>query len=297
MDDMESIIWIAAVIVVWVALGFGIARENERVVKIRLGRPYGMAGSGLFWIPFGIAWVRRYTTKVVELTFAQRDEKWNVIKKDGKPVPAGGFITAIGKFGKRDVGPVNIGVTLSFRFNWPQDWIHLRKCVELLPNPEEIRELTDLFQEIVMDAARSVGCEMTYIDIMSRRHEFAEKITAAAKQSDTGSSLIVDTGLQDSARVVIDHIDVPKETLEAIDDEEAERLKAEGVRRKAEGEKDKLKLEGEGRAAAITALKDVPDAKEYEALRTLREMAAGTSNTVFFPLEGVRKLFENFFGR
>ena len=296
---MYNFMWGMLVVMVWALLGIGLARENEQVAKILLGRPYGIAKSGLYWIPFGIAWVRTYTTRVVELTFAQRDENWKImVDEKGRRVPAGGFITAPGKSGsgaeERTFGPINMGVSLSFRFNWPKDADELIQCVTLLPNPDDIRALTDLFQEIVMDETRSVGCTMSYIGIMSDRAGFATKISESVNKGES-SKLLVETGLQATARVVIDHIDIPQETLDAIDDEEAERLRAQGVRRKAEGERDKLKLEGEGQAAAIAALKaQGQEAVQFESLRTLREMAKGTSNTIFFPLEAIQKLFGNF---
>ncbi len=295
----EATLWIAVPVAVWAILGFGIARENERIVKILLGRPYAVAESGLFWIPLGIAWVRRYTTKVVELLIAGRDEK-GVVKRneEGRPIPAGGFITAPGKFGtgtdSRDLGPLNLGVSLSFRFNWPANQRQLFACVELLPNPEATLELVDIFQEIIMDETRSVGCKMTYLAIMSERAAFARQITDSVTQGQA-SQLLVNTGLEPSARVIIDHIDIPQEARDAIDDEEAKRLKARGVRAEAEGSRDKLKLEGEGHAAAYKAIKNEgPEAIQLESLRTLREMAQGTSNTIFFPLEAIQKLFDNF---
>ncbi len=295
---MEVLLWLVVLVLVWVILGSGIARENERVVKIRLGRPYAVAESGLFWIPFGIAWVRRYTTKVVELQIAQRDEEGK-IKRDanGKPIPAGGFITAPGEFNvgtnKRDVGPINIGVSLSFRFNWPQSKTEIFNCVKLLPEPDNTAKLTDLFQEIIMDETRSVGCTMTYLEIMQKRVQFAEQITVAMKQRGA-SQLLVDTGLDKTAKVVIDHIDIPEEARKALDDEEAKRLQAAGVVREAEGKKQKLKLEGEGRGQAIAAIKKEggDDALQFESLRTLEEMAKGTSNTIFVPLDGLKSMVE-----
>ncbi len=295
----EILLWLAVLAAVWAVLGIGLARENERVVKILLGRPYAVVESGLFWIPFGFAWVRRYTTKVVELTFAQRGEDGKISRNaQGRVVSAGGFITAPGKVqiarDTRKVGPVNIGVTLSLRFNWPQDEQKLIQCVKLLPSPQRIDQLTDIFQEIIMDETRSVGCKMTYIDIMSDRSGFAMKIAASVTQGQA-SQLLIDTGLQSSARVVIDHIDIPQDALDAIDDEEAKRLQAEGVRRQAEGKKDQLRLESEGLAEGYKAIKEAgPEAIQLESLRTLREMAQGTANTIFFPLEAIQKLFGNF---
>lgn len=290
---MEYALWTLAIIVTWIACGFGIARENERVMKILLGRPYGKAESGIFWIPFGFAWVRRYTTKVVELVIARRDVDGKIVKnEEGRALPAGGFITAKGI--DKGAGPVNIGVTLSFRFNWPKNYGELLECVKLLPNPQSIEELTNIFHEIILDEARSVGSKMTYVEILSERKQFAQKIRDAILVGDA-SELLIKTGLKSSTQVVIDHIDVPQETLDAIDDEEAQRLQAEGVRRKAEGQRDALELEGQGRAKAIKALKaEGPEAVQYESLRTLREMAQGTANTIFFPLEAINKLFGNF---
>ena len=284
-----------ALVVVWGILGLGITRENERVVKIRLGRPYGVAGSGVFWIPFLFAWVRRYTTKVVELQFARRDKNGEIqLDTEKRPIPAGGFVTA------RDnkVGPLNIGVTLSFRFNWPADETKLKRCVELLPDPSDKGALVDIFQEIVLDEARSVGCKMSYIAIMSDRIGFAKMIKQSMTEDVEAGRLLVDTGLDVSARVIIDHIDIPKEALDALDDEEAQRLKAEGIRREAEGKKDKLRLEGEGHAAAYKAISDAgPEAVELEGMRTLREMAQGSANTMFVPFEGIRKLLASFLNK
>lgn len=292
---MEYLMWTLAVMAIWAVAGIGMAREDERVIKIRLGNPYAKVESGLFWVPFGFAWVRRYPTKTQEIVIARRDVNREIVKdEEGRARPAGGFITATGKFGTKNVGPVNIGVTLSFRFNWPKEYDELLQCVKLLPAPEEIQDLTDIFHEIILDEARSVGSKMTYIEILSDRKEFAQKVRKAVEMGDA-SDLLIKTGLKDSVQVVIDHIDVPKETLDAIDDEEAKRLQAEGVRRQAEGKRDQLKLESEGLAAGYKAIKaEGPEALQLESLRTLREMAQGTSNTIFFPLEGVARLLGNF---
>lgn len=295
---MEVIVWLVVLVAVWGILGFGIARENERVVKIFLGRPYAVAESGPFWIPFLFAWTRRYTTKLFELTFAQRDAEGK-IKRDeqGRSVPAGGFVTAAGKTGTGadalNIGPITVGVTISFRFYWPQDEQLLFQCVKRLPAPDDESALRSIFQEPIMDETRSAGCKMTYIALMSERASFASQITDSVKQG-KASQLLVDTGLEPSAHVVIDHIDIPPATITAINDEEASRLKARGAVRTAEGERQRLKLEGEGRGQGIKALKDEggDDALQYESLRTLREMATGTSNTIFVPLDGLKSLVE-----
>lgn len=296
---MEYLLWTVAVVATWAVAGIGMAREDERIIKILLGKPYGKAESGLFWVPLGLAWVRRYPTKVQELVIARRDTNRKiVIDAEGRALPAGGFLTAAGEIivggQKRTTGPVNIGVTLSFRFTWPEKYQELLQCVKLLPDPGKIEDLTDIFHEIILDETRSVGSKMTYIEILSERKQFAQKIREAVWDGDA-SDLLIKTGLKPSTQVVIDHIDVPKETLDAIDDEEAQRLTAEGVRRKAEGEKAAVKLALEGQAEGIAALKaQGPEGMQYESLRTLREMAKGTSNTIFFPLEGIAKLLGNF---
>jgi regulator of protease activity HflC (stomatin/prohibitin superfamily) len=294
---MIALLSIMGLVALWLLLGIGMAREDESIIKIRLGKPYGKADSGLFWVPYGFAWVRRYSTKVVEIVVALRDAEGKVARDaQGRALPAGGFITAGAEIDvageKRVVGPVNLGVTLSFRFNWPSNYDELVQCVKLLPPPTDTEALTDLFHEIILDEVRSVGSKMNYVSILGERKLFAQKIRDAIVDGDA-SSLLEKTGLKPSTQVVIDHINVPQETLDAIDDEEAERLKAQGVRRKAEGEKDRLRLEDEGRAAGIKALKaEGPEAMQYESLRTLREMAQGQSTTMFFPFEGLEKLFQ-----
>jgi len=252
--------WVMAVLITWVLCGFMVISEKEQAVAVILGWKLAVLKSGLKWWPFyPIGWVTKYQLKMVELNFARRDERGNIVYENGRPLSAGGFVTARGETGegekKREITPLNVGVTLSFRFFWPREKEYLFKCVELLPSPNDEPGLTSIFQEIVMDETRSVGCQRDYIKLMSDRASFAKDILEATKKQEAGAKLIVDTGLVEP-KVVIDHIDLPEEMLKAIDDEEASRLKAEGVRRKAEGDRDKKTLEGQGDAAAEKAVLD-----------------------------------------
>lgn len=312
MSESATASWMFSLLLlfsVWYLCGFNSAREDERVVKIFFGKPYAVAESGIYWIPFLLARVRRYTTKVVELNFVKRDAEGNVvINADGKEASAGGFIS------KKDhgVGSVNIGVTISFRFNWPKDENKLFTCVKMLPDPERLDQLTDIFQEVILDEVRAVGCQMTYVEIMADRRDFAEKILKQAKDK---KGLVSRSKIAD-VRVIINHIDIPKEVLDAIGKEESSRLTAAGAIKVAEGEgksmiirgkakktetillgegdKQKTILQGQGDKQART---DVFGAIEalgetglaLEQLLTAREMGKGAASKIYLPLGAIEK--------
>ena len=151
-----------------------------------------------------------------------------------------------------------------------------------------------MFEELVLDAQRAQASHMTYLHVLSERKKLADNVRQEILGGPS-SKMFEETGLAPTLSVVIQHVDLPEDAQKAIDDEEAARLKAQAVIRTAEGTKQSLILEGQGRAGAIKPIKETGrEGLEIQALHTMEQMAKGTSNTIFFPIEGVQRLMSNF---
>lgn len=273
---MLTILSIFLVFAVWLLLGFRIIRENENAIVMFLGEPRRVATSGLIhtWWPF--EYIKRFTTNLIELNFANA-----------------GLIT----IKDADYGEINIGLETNLYFRWPEN-DDLIKTVRVVRDPENIEFLKNLFEETVLDTFRTVGSSKTYREIMKDRKAFAEEVRTALL--DEVADPVNQAGIPgETLRLTIKHVHLPQGFEETLSQPEIQRVKmvasgfeAQATEIKLEGEgkglKKKRALEGEGIAIARKLLYDaIGTEKENllkEALLTMREMAQGTSNTILFPI-------------
>lgn len=276
-------IWVG-VVTLWYVLGFQIIRENERGVMVLLGDPLNVVNSGLRWAPFLIGKFLRYPTGIVELNF----KRAGIITRKGK-LPA----NTDGSQEDRVFGTANVGADTSFRFRWPHKSEDLINCVKLLPSPDNTSALISIFEEPILDHVRNAGGKKVWVELARDRKGFAEEVRKSflehvqsahdSDKADTGN-IIVDSKIEDPI-VAIAHLEIPPELLNSLTAEEiAQQEKSADIIR-AEGEKQKLVLEGKGKAEArelfIQAIGKQPEGIRIQSLLTLEAMAQGNATTIF----------------
>ena len=285
----EIVLPLLTIIGVWFVLGLQVVRENERGLKVFLGRPYQTVESGLRWVPFILGKMLHYPTGVVELNF---DKPAGIITKRGKIEGE-----------SREFGPANIGANVSFRFRWPAD---LTKAVKLLPPPEDHAAITSLFEEVVLDDVRNVGGKRIWVELARNRKDFAAAINDSLKETvdangrQISGNIILDSEIQQPT-VAIDHLEVPPELLASLTAEEIAQLERSATVIRAEGEKRKRQLEGEGLADAKSKLLDAiraqPDNLRIQSLLTLEQMAQGSATTIFPIPTDIMNTLSGIFGK
>ncbi|PIP26199.1 MAG: hypothetical protein COS71_00175 [Candidatus Moranbacteria bacterium CG06_land_8_20_14_3_00_40_12] len=253
-------------------LGFRIIRENENGVIVRLGKPTRVVHSGLRWTFFPIDRVARFTTQLINLEFRVA----GIITEQGEFPPNSGI-----KYGQ-----ANVGVEPTLYFRWPED-NSLLQTVKIVANPEDISSLNNLFEETILNAFRSAGGCVTWREIVRDRKDFSAKVlnNLTNDLSDPINQACIP---HNTINLVIKHVNLPEKLETAITDPEIARLEKEATITRAEGERKKRILEGEGFADArkllYKAIGKEPESIQKEVLLTLREMAQGTSNTILFQI-------------
>ncbi len=276
-------IWVL-VVTVWYIFGFQIIRENERGVQVILGKPTSVVSSGLNWTPFLIGKFLRYPTGIVELNF----KRAGIISRKGKLPP-----DADGNQEDRIFGTANIGVDTSFRFKWPHLDRDLITCVKLLPSPQDTDALINIFEEPILDHVRNAGGKKIWVELARDRRGFAEEVRKSflehiesAHNTDTSNTgnIITDSHIEDPV-VAIAHIDVPEILLQSLTAEEIAQQEKSATVIRAQGEKEKTVLEGQGKATArknfIKAIGETSDGVRIQSLLTLEAMAQGHATTIF----------------
>lgn len=270
-----------------------VVRETERAVKVTLGNPVSVLESGLCFVFFPFQYLRRFSTEMIELGFR---ECHVVTKKDPKT----------------ECEQVRIGVESTLYFRWPCS-DELVKVLRAIPNAEDIEKVKNLFEETVLDAVRSRGAEYTWKEMVGDRKGFAADVKRSLFNDPDDP--LVQAGIgEGTTRIVIQRVTLPEGLEGAISAPEIARLNAEADVKKAEGERKAIGLKGEGERSAIKsrgraeaevrkilfdAIGKDPDRLVLEQLLTLREMAKGTSNTIFVPSEvasalaGIRKTLDS----
>lgn len=276
-----ALLSIFGVVIVWYILGYRIVREDENAVIVFLGRPRRMAPSGLTHTFWPLEYVRRFTTNLLQLDFQRA-----------------GIVTKEGKFEGKEYKEADIGVDFSLYFRWPKTFEKLRETLRIVGNPQDIASLTNLFEETVKDAGRATGGKKTYREINSDRKAFAQEVVATLVDEKEDP---INQAQLDYIRLVIRHIEWPKELRDAITKPEIARLEKEAYITKKEGEQRGIELIGEGDAYAkerlFKAIGKEPENLQKEILLTLREMAKGTSNTILFSIPSrVTDVLEEIFG-
>lgn len=273
-------------VAVWLVLGISIIKENERAVAVLLGAPYKALESGPRWIPLFIGKIVRYPSGKVPLempTFA-------------------GIVTKAGRYEGEDFGPANVKAQVVVYFNYPIG-DELLKAVKQLPPPEDKAAMIDLFEEPLLEVVRNEGGKQTWFQLSRERSRFSNLITEAINDGSTPSGinrLVNETGLVD-VEVSVKHLDVPESILLKLDDQEEARLERAGIKIRAEAERDRLKVVGEGIANAKKQLIDVltekPENVQAQALLTLIEMAQGPATTIFPISTNLTDVLSNITGR
>lgn len=296
MTSSENLLPALGTFAVWFLLGFQVVKENERGIKVILGYPYQTVESGPRWLPFLLGKMLHYGTGIVELNFTK---------------PAG-IITKRGKIAgeNRDFGPANIGASVSFRFRWPEDLV---KAVKLLPPPPRNKDdeegkaaLTSIFEEVVLDDVRNVGGKKVWFELARDRKTFAREINQSlsevidANGHPVEGNIIIDSGIQQPT-VAIDHLEIPPELLASLTAEEIAQLEKAATITRAEGEKRKRQLEGEGTADAKSKLLDAiraqPENLRIQSLLTLEQMAQGQATTIFPIPTDIMNTLSGIFGK
>lgn len=261
-------------ITAWLLLGLGVIKENERGVKILLGKPYAVIESGLYWAPFLLAKINRYTTQIVELNF----DRAGVFTKSGKIAGE-----------HREYGPANVGIDISFRFRWPTDRDQLIEAVKVLPDPENKAALTSVFEEPILDAVRNIGGEKIWIELTRKRMHFGksvlDSIMAVAADGSVHEGNLIKLSHITDLTVAVAHVEVPTQLLESLTAQEIASLQKAATIITAEGEKRKRELEGEGAAEAKKRLLEAIGGEdryiEIQKLLSLEAMAQGPATTIF----------------
>lgn len=282
-------IWIV-VVVLWYVLGYQIIRENERGVMVLLGDPKYVVESGPQWAPFLLGKFLRYPTGIVELDVTEKEtRRAGIVTRKGKlPKSADGTEQEARVF-----GTANVGVDVSFRFRWPNKNEDLLKCVKLLPSPQDIPALIDIFQEPILDHVRTAGGKKIWVELARDRKGFADEVNKSFKEtvvpvtndntSQTGN-IVIDSKIEDPT-VSIAHIEIPKALLDSLTVEEIAQQEKSATVIKAQGESEKTVLEGQGKATArkafLKAIGEEPEGIRIQSLLTLEAMAQGQSTTIF----------------
>jgi regulator of protease activity HflC (stomatin/prohibitin superfamily) len=265
------ILGIVVIVVVWIAFCVRIVSEDERAIKVFLGKPGITVSSGLRFIFWPFQKLVVYSTKQQELEIPERS-----------------VITKTGKFGdegekeenKHTHGAASIIVKAVVYFFWPDD---LKQAVTKGPNPNSKEKMIDFFEEATADALRVAAGGMTWRECIENRKKIAEKIHEILIGEDSGSPF-AESGIT-KLYIVIKEIELPEDLKKAITEPEIARLKALAKEHEGEGEKKYAKLKGDGEAEARKAIFGAIEGNvDKEVLLTLRQMAQGTSNTILFGL-------------
>lgn len=265
-----------SVVVVWMA-GFTKVDTTERAVKIFIGYPYATAESGLRWIVPFLGSLDKRPTTIQELEFPHEA---GIITRSGKARDADGKEITNG----RGYGSTTIGAKVSLLFQYPKGDALIKSVINL---PAGRDELINLFEEPVLDQVRTVGGDEVWINLVQRRAHFAKQVLASIKKDEDGvlSKLLFESGLDNSVQIAIKHLVIPEELKKAVNAQETAEQERAGTVISADAERQKLELEGQGRAQAKKKLLDVirehPENKQAQALLTLIEMAQGPATTIF----------------
>ncbi len=264
------VLGIVTIFIACLAFCIRIVREDERAIKVFLGRPGKTVSSGLCLILWPLQKLIIYSTKQQELEIPKRS-----------------VITRTGDYGegkeKHTHGAARITIEAVIYFFWPDD---LKQAVAKGPNPTSKEKMVDFFEEATADALRVAAGKMTWRECVENRKKMADEVRAILIGSilEPSNSPFAESGIT-KLYIVIKEIELPENLKEAITAPEVARLKALARQKDGEGERDFTELQGEGRAKARKAIFDVIEGNvDKEVLLTLREMAQGTSNTILFGL-------------
>lgn len=270
---------LSLVVLIWFFSGFRRIGTKERWVITMFEDPYLTAESGLRWLPFLISTAKVFPTGPTQLDFP---DKVLVITKPGK---------VDGEL----YGTMTLEGTISFMFRYPTGDA-LLKAAKILPDPKDQDAFIDYFQEPVFEEVRTIGGDFVYVDLLRRKGDFAEQVTASLTAKEGVIKTLMDEAGIIGAQVLIKKMDPPPQIMASLPAEENARLTGRALRVTAEAEADRerslgkgrgdaKRSEGEGVRDAQTMLYDMirahPENMKIRALYTLSEMAQGAATTIF----------------
>ena len=263
----------------WFILGLNQVGTKERWVIKMFQDPYKTLESGLCWLPFLFSSASKFPTEPTQLDFLEK-----VL-----------IITKPGKVDGQDYGTMTLEGLISFMFRYPKG-DNLLRAAKILPNPTDKEALINYFQEAVFGEVRTIGGDFVYVDLLRKRGEFEEQVTAALKEKDGVIKSLLDEAGIEGPLVLIKKVEPPAQILGALPSEEEARLKgratrvtadaeADGERSLGKGRGDAKRSEGGGVRDAQEMLYDMirkhPENMKIRALYTLSEMAQGPATTIF----------------
>ncbi len=256
-------------------ISFRTVATTDRAVKTMFGRPYATTESGLCWVPYLIGDLDPRPTIIQTLDFTEH--RAGVVTRASKELDENGA-----PVGNRIYGSITLGADVTFIFQYPKGDALMRAVVLL---PRERDKLIDLFEEPVLDAVRTTGGNVPWINLVLRRAHFAEQVLAEVKRRGGAvTSILTESGVE-NVQIAIKHLEIPKDLLDSISAKEKATLELEGTVIAADAERQKRTIEGQGTAAAKKQLLDVlrenPTNLQAQALLSLIEMAQGPATTIF----------------
>ena len=269
----------AMLLFVWFVLGFRQVPTKERWVIKMFDDPYTTAESGLCWMPFLISSANPFPTKPEQLDFP---EKVLVITKPGK-------------VDGQEYGTMTLEGNVSFMFRYPIG-DNLLKAAKILPDPKDKDAFIDYFQEPVFEEVRTIGGDFVYVDLLRRKGDFAEQVTAALTSKDGVIKSLVDEAGITGPQVLIKKMDPPAKIMASLPAEEDARLNGRALRVAADAEADRERSLGKGRGDSKRSegagvrdaqkmlyemIREHPANIKIRALFTFSEMAQGPATTIF----------------
>lgn len=256
---------IIAFVSAWFFMGYVQIGAKEKAVVIFMGNPERTLLSGLNHILWPFEKVVRFTTDLMEVEFRAATVVTSTKDKNRE---------------------ARLEVTPTMYFCWPEGDA-LIEVLKKVARPWDMCYLKDFFEEVVLEAVRTVGGSRSWRELAQDRKAFAAEVLKTMQDEDDDP--IKQLGLT-NVKIVIINSALPAELEKAITAPEVARLNAEASVEEAKGVREATREKGRGTADARKMLLDAigdPDMSlRWQTLDTLKEMAQGTSNTMMLmPLQ------------
>lgn len=281
----------------WLLFCLEIIREDERAVKIQLGKIIGVYESGLHLKIWPIEWFLKISTKQQMKDFEIKD----VVTAPGITE---GRLSKEEKdlLGKKGEGHLHGAARLpliegTIFWFWPSqkndtDGEKLIGLIKEVP----IGVIGEFFERAIIDATRTVFGRHTWRECIEEREKITAKIETILQEPDSPFSK---AGIsEEMMNIVFTEIQLPEQLKNALEAPEAARLAAVAKENEGKGIKEYRKQEGLGQAEAIRAIADAmaekgEDGLAIQALDALKEMAQGPGNTFFEVPDFLKEILNN----
>lgn len=284
----------------WVVYCFEIVREDERAVKIRLGKTIKACESG----PHFKIWPIESFTKISTKQQMEDFEIYDVVTAPG--ITEGRLSKEekelLGKEGKRGHlhGAARLPVIKgSIYWFWPTSNKNSdpdgQKLIQLIKNIP-IGEIKGFFVKPVIDATRTVYGRHTWRECIEEREQITTEIETILQELDGPFSK---AGISsEEMNIVFTEIQLPDQLKNALEAPEAAKLMAIAEENKAKGLRESLKQEGLGKAEAIIAIAEAMKEKGEEGLiiqglATIEKIGQGPGNTFFQIPTAIMEMLNN----